>query len=281
MRRAVAMCLAMCLVVACVDVIGPPSNAVRFTPSVRYRGWWALVEACSGHTADFDAVRWYVLPNDSTFQLEGQTVNGAFYASGNQIVLADGEQLDGVLVRHEMLHAILPPLTKGHPREYFLDRCGDIVVCEGHCESDAGGPIATSWDALVVASSTIRVGTILAPNPVSVSADSGWFPLTVTVTNNAPEAVRVPVPLPVSGAVGAFSYEYVIVPTTGGQRDSLGYEALDGEFVYFAPAGQAGATRRFVFDRTPILRGVAPGDYDVTGKLITVESSPTVLHINR
>jgi len=254
------------VLVACADVVGPPSGAVRFTPSVRYRGWWALVEACSGRRADFDAVHWYVLPNEASFQLEGQTVNGAFFPAGNEIVLGDGEQLDGLLVRHEMLHALLPRNTPGHPREYFLGRCGDVVVCEGQCQSDAGGPIATSGDSRVVAPSTLTVSTILAPNPVSVGTDSGWFPLTVTATNSAPEAVQV--------MVAGSSFAYII-------GDSLGHQSVIDSVVYFAPAGQAGATRRFVFDERPILSRIAPGDYEVTGKLSAVESPPTLLHISR
>lgn len=263
------------------DAIGPPSDAIRFTPPVKFRLYWALTEACSGHTGDFDAVRWYVLPSADSFQLEGQTVGAAWYGDGNRIVFGAGQQDFSGLVRHEMLHALLR--VGGHPRDQFLDRCGDIVDCFGRCITDAGGPPAFSTTAPIVAPSSLTVTTLVATNPVSLSADSGWLPLTVSVTNHAPYAVQGQVPLPPDGQPPGFSFAYRIASFGAGPSSGDGYAGLDGTLFPFAPAGTAGATRRFVFGDRPILviKGMSAGDYNAVGSFLGVASVPVVLQVLR
>jgi len=195
------------------DAVGPPAGIVPFTPPVRFRLYWALTEACSGHTGDYDAVRWYIVPGVDSFDLEGQAVGAAWYGDGNKIVFADGQQIFSGLVRHEMLHALIR--VPGHPRDQFLDRCGDIVDCLGQCISDAGGPPAFSTTAPIVAPRSLTASTLIATNPVSLSADSGWLPLTVSVTNHAPYAVQVQMPPPDPGHLPGFSFAYRITPLGG------------------------------------------------------------------
>ena len=258
------------------DVVGPPAGIVPFTPPVRFRLYWALTEACSGHTGDYDAVRWYIVPGVDSFDLEGQVVGAAWYGAGNKIVFADGQQIFSGLVRHEMLHALIR--VPGHPRDQFLDRCGDIVDCLGQCISDAGGPPAFSTTAPIVAPSALTVTTLIATNPVSLSADSGWLPLTVGVTNHAPYAVQVQMPPLDPGHPPGFSFAYSITPLGGGHAIGNGYAALDATLLPFAPAGTAGATRRFVFGDQPILPQSA-GDYDAAGIFMNVATSPMLLHV--
>jgi hypothetical protein len=93
------------------DAIGAPPGIVPFTPPVRFRMYWALTEACSAHTGDFDAVRWFIVPTPrGSFDLDGEAVGAAWYGAGNQIVFAEGQEQSSGLVRHEMLlaHGISP-----------------------------------------------------------------------------------------------------------------------------------------------------------------------------
>ncbi len=274
-----AWCLGAGLV-ACRDAVGPPSDAVSFAAPVRYRTWWALTEACSGVTGDFDAVRWYVLPAGSSFPLEGQSVNAAWFGDGNKIVFGAGQQFASDLVRHEMLHALLR--SGDHPRGQFLDQCGDIVSCVERCVQDAGGPPDTSTTAPLVAVTTLAISTLLAPNPVSLSADSGWLPITVSVTNRTTRAVRVEISPPMPQGDAGISFAFLITPVAG--RPIVGASSAQGNdfFVAFAPAGTAGATRRFVFDEGQTLNAVpGPGEYDVTGMFLTASSAPALLHVTQ
>jgi hypothetical protein len=224
-------------------------------------------------------VRWYILPARDSFDLAGETVGGAWYGAGNKIVFAEGQEQFSGLVRHEMLHALLR--VGGHPRDEFLDKCGDIVDCLGPCVTDAGGPPAFSATAPVVAASALTIETLVATNPVSLGADSGWLPLTVSVTNHAPYAVQVQMSPLESGHPAPFSFAYVIAPVGGGSSTGDGYAGYDDMNLFpFAPAGTAGATRRFVFGDQPILaHGVSPGDYDATGSFLSIASSPVVLRV--
>jgi hypothetical protein len=176
-----------------------------------------------------------------------------------------------------MLHALLH--SGGHLRDQFLDRCGDIVDCIDRCISDAGGPPAFSTTAPTVAPSALRVTTMLVPNPVSLSASSGWFPLVVSVTNTAPQAVQVWIPTPNPGDSAGSSFAYLITPTTGGQPEWGGWTQYDGTYLPLAPANVAGATRRLVFDNAPTLRSLTPGDYEVTGIFLSARSLPTLLRV--
>lgn len=268
---------------ACSETIAPPSNAIELSPPARYRAWWALVESCSGHTGNFGAVRWYVVPVDTngTFEAAGQDVGGAFYPGGNQIAIVEYLRYDGALVRHEMLHALMPT-TNGHPRDEFLGRCGDIVECVAQCITDAGGPPDWSDSAPVVAASSLTVGLVLSPNPESQRADSGWLPITITVTNNASQPVRVAIPGITANNVVPWGFAYRITPLAGGAADSAGYTQFDASDVVFAPSGTAGSTRRLVFDNAPTLplQRVVPGDYDVTGGFVSVTSEALPLRVD-
>lgn len=280
MKAIALVCLASS-VCACIDAVGPPPGSVPFDPPARYRGWWALTEACSGLAADYRALRWYVVPHRNSFQSEGETLSGVYFSYGNQIVLADSVKYIGSVVRHEMLHALMPNVG-GHPRHQFLDRCGDIVACYGPCVSDAGGAPDWSTTAPFVAAGSLTVG-ILVPSPVSQRVDSGWTPIAVTVTNNAPYPVRVATPpvIPGSYAGPAISeaFKYVVAPLAGGRADSVGMPQ-ETTYVPFAPAGTPGSTRRLVFDYFPSFFRVAVGEYDATGLFLDVASQALAVRVD-
>ena len=88
-----------------------------------YAVWWQSTEACSGLKGNFAGIEWFQVPNVSTFESQAGTVVGLWENSAgqNRITIA-GEYVDNELVvRHEMLHALLD--RAGHPQEYFVTRC--------------------------------------------------------------------------------------------------------------------------------------------------------------
>src|SRR5579884_2440630 len=118
-----------------------PAGATRLDPPAVFARWWAMTEACSGHQGDPNAVTWYVATNSPSLSLGQQTDLAGYYsAATNRIVLADTSNLDGSEIRHEMLHALLGPSVRGHPRDQFLGRCAGTVTCIAACISDGGPP---------------------------------------------------------------------------------------------------------------------------------------------
>ena len=116
------------LTLGCQGLTDPalPADTVRFVPPPVYAQWWATTEACSGITRSFDAVQFYKVLNASTIPDNTYGEVAAYWSPvSNRIVLADFYEMQGKLVRHEMLHALLR--VSGHPPEYFQGRCADVV----------------------------------------------------------------------------------------------------------------------------------------------------------
>ncbi len=105
------------------DPLPPTAQLVATTPDI-YREWWSRTEACSGRTGDFTKIEWYIVPNVTTFNTDvGQKVGLWTHSNeGVRIIIAGDYSNNELVVRHEMLHALLD--REGHPREYFQDRCG-------------------------------------------------------------------------------------------------------------------------------------------------------------
>lgn len=102
-----------------------PPGAVPVTPRPQYAGWWREVEACARQTGPFAAVRWAEVPGANTFPYAGGTYAGYWIRTGNSITIAGNYVGSALLVRHEMLHAVLQ--RGDHPTEYFTTRCGSII----------------------------------------------------------------------------------------------------------------------------------------------------------
>jgi len=215
-------------------------------------------------------VRWYEVPAADTFDLKGEYVSGAWYAEGNRIAIASDYVDYGPLVRHEMLHALLH--YGGHPRDQFLGSCGDIVTCVSECVVDAGGPPHFFTRAAFVAPTAVAVTTLVIPSPVSVSIDSGYFTVTVEVTNESPHPVRAVAPLAMARVGIRFS------GTGGGETLQL-----SDSTVPFARAGTAGSTRRYVYDVLPVQPDyfdLAPGSYTVGSTFLGQAAPPQSLTVN-
>ena len=213
-RSTLLAILAACSVavaVACQSIEAPvlPSGAVRLEPLAPYRLWWSVTEACSGLRGDFNSVAWYTVPNTTVFTLPdgGGIADGAWYQSGNTIVVASAGTLSGPLVRHEMLHALIGG-TSGHPAEYFGSRCAGVVECVTQCATEAAIPIDST--APFITPRELQVDMSIMPNESGLGAAGGWFVFSVTATNISPATVNVRLPriIPSSGSRTAFGYDH-------------------------------------------------------------------------
>jgi hypothetical protein len=222
---------------ACYRPVDPelPNGSVQFEAPSAYSRWWTMVQTCSGLGGDITTVSWYRVPTGADVVEGSSSIDGYWAPSTNRIVLSAGSVLDGGVVRHEMLHALLRSVD--HSRLMFLDKCGGVVDCARDCIRDAGPPPPPDANAPTISASALEMGTSIEPAPPSASRDSGCFTLTVTVTNPRP----IPVVVPLGGSRATFSYELRDASGAGAQG---GVIALDPSDSTFGP----GETKRQVFD---------------------------------
>jgi hypothetical protein len=224
---------------ACSSIVDPvlDPRAVPFQPPPVYARWWSMVEKCSGLQGSLSDVSWYQVPGSETVRYSGDEVAGYWAYASNRIVLAGESMLDGLVVRHEMLHALVRQ-PKGHPRQYFLDQCAGLVVCGSTCVADAGP--APSIDPTIprVTSEVLKLFVSIEPSSPSSAVDGGVFAVIVSATN--PNSY----PIVVSPSPGSrnHTFFYTLSGVAGGISGSV--EALASSTTYFA----AGETKRQYFD---------------------------------
>lgn len=237
-----------------------PAGAVRYEPPGVYATWWQVVEECSATTGDLSAVTWYQVPNTLSIPVESiGNVGGYWSQTNNEIVLAGASMLDGGIVRHEMLHALLR--EPGHPRAEFLGACGGTVECDSSCIADAGPPSTPDPASVSITPDKLRVAVSVTPAQPSASANDGFFALTVSATNGTGGPVIVALPGRSATNVGT-SFAYRLQSSQGGIGGSEA--ALDSGVLIFA----TGETKRFVFDfrvQSPTWGGLVPGMYGYGG----------------
>jgi hypothetical protein len=120
-------CLGILGTLAACEILGPPSalpaHAQQVLAPAEYQSWWAATEECSGRTGRMEGIEWYIVPDADAFDTpDGPKVGLWSHSSeGVRIIIAGNWADDELVVRHEMLHALLD--QEGHPVEYFTDRC--------------------------------------------------------------------------------------------------------------------------------------------------------------
>jgi len=122
--------LSVCLAFTGCDLLTPsdppplPANAQVFRAPPDYHKWWGLTERCSRLTGSYDRIRWYVVPDADSFPTADGEKVGYWSRTGDgaRIIIAGRYLGSELVVRHEMLHALLN--RGGHPAEYFVQRCG-------------------------------------------------------------------------------------------------------------------------------------------------------------
>lgn len=254
---------------ACSSITDPPlpPGATTFSPAAVYSRWWAMTEACSGATGSLSAVSWYETAGILRDPDTGKIIEGYWSSASNRIVLSADAKLDGAVVRHEMLHALIR--QAGHSRAQFLGRCAGVVSCSLACVSDAGSPPPAAPGTTQVLPDALTVGISVSPASPTSAQDDGFFTITVTATNPASQPVEVLLPLP---ARPPKTFAVNMSGPTGGVTD-IAVE-LDLSAVRFAP----GETKQQVFDYVVGQQGGpnhrVPGSYTVTGSYGGKEAAP-------
>ena len=96
-----------------------PEGARPIEPPLAFHQWWLETQACSAIRGRFEELRFYVVPGESFACPSGRCVGR--WEPGNQIYLADRWIGHELVVRHEMLHALLG--KAGHPDPPFGQGC--------------------------------------------------------------------------------------------------------------------------------------------------------------
>lgn len=246
--------------VACRDIT--PPEVARSTPMpalAPYALWWSAMEACSGLRGDFASVRWSV--GDSALLAE-RGIGGEYYAPRRQIVLAPNLVLDGRLVRHEMLHALLnqgPGSSQEalHPSAYFRGGCAGYVVCTDACAAAPGPPptpIPAGAPVLSIAALGLRPRLQVTPASFPADSNGGWLLLAVSVQNPRPYAVVLQLDPPRALATQSFGARF---------ENSGGPILQESDTMQFGP----NEVRRFVFDQQTL--GYGPGRHVALGTFNT------------
>jgi hypothetical protein len=237
-----------------------PGGSARFEPPPVYRVWWEMTKACSGRSGKMSDIEWYVVPGATSLRVDGGDVAAYWSPEHNTIVLAGESQMDGGIVRHEMLHALL--FGGGHPRALFLETCGGVVACNDACIDDAGPPPVPPLGTVHVPPDSIELGLEIEPPSPGGATLGGYFTLTVTAHNRANHAVIVDLPSN-DGAEWRESFAWSM--RRGSFWIGANVLAYDPEVTYFA----AGETKREVFDchvnGDEDYETIPPGEYVVDG----------------
>lgn len=225
---------------ACRDPVAVtfPPHAVRLAgPPPAFRGWWEVVEGCSGLAGPFDSVEWYSTP-PATLTSRGRNAVGAWFRDGNRVVISTSWMDHGPLVRHEMLHAILQ--TGSHPAEFFERKCGDELIREF---VDATAPVPFP-EAVNVSVDVLGAEATLFPRSLSLQEQNGHATVVVRVHNPTTRAVFVPAGIFGESRCGV-GYLITSLTTPSWTKWECSYLDSAGDSrVYFAP----GQTRRLVFE---------------------------------
>ena len=197
-------------------------------------------EACSGRRRDIREIKFYASDAQQLQTRDGTDVGGYYEPERNCIVLRGDQRYNGVVVRHEMLHALLGKV-EGHPREAFLEKSAGTVVCLEQCSRQGGPWPAEDPSALRGPASLLTIQASSPHDSVVRSDPTSIFSASVMAMNETGRPLIVI--LPPSGDAGPpATFGFVIVTTSV----QLFYDerAANPGSVRFA----IGETKRWVVD---------------------------------
>jgi hypothetical protein len=129
---AAAMLLAVFVVsAAACSVVGqliepgtqpPVAGAQRYRPPARYATFWKTLEGCARRKGDFSSITWFKAP---VVFVDGVDYQAYWFRKWNRVVLRSDKVDDDVLIKHEMMHALVQ--TSDHPLAFFDGPCGKLI----------------------------------------------------------------------------------------------------------------------------------------------------------
>jgi len=258
--RLIGLAVSSLAVVVCTNVTEPvlPKDAQQFSPPFVYSTWWNMTQACSQIAGSLNSVTWYTTDEIVHDLSSGEVIAGYWVAGSNRIVLNSSVKMDGGIVRHEMLHALIK--RSGHPRSEFLGNCAGTVDCERACVADAGPYPNPPETPLQVGSDSIENSLSVDPTTPSRAVDEGQFSITVLTRNRTSHWVTV---TPASGVDLLQTFSVDVNGANGANReDEL---SNDPSQRIFAP----NEIKKHVFDfavgDSPFGNQLPPGFYLVRG----------------
>ena len=247
-------------IVVCTSATEPvlPKDAQEFSPPPVYSTWWNMTQGCSRLAGSLSAVTWYSTEEVVHDLSSGEVIAGYWVPGSNRIVLNSSVMMDGGVVRHEMLHALIK--HGGHPRNQFLGNCAGTVDCERACAADAGPYPNPPETPLQVGTESIDISLAVDPTTPSRAIDEGQFSITVITRNLTSHWVTV---APASGVDALQTFSVDANGANGATRlDEL---SNDQSQRIFAP----NETKKQVFDfaigDSPFGNQLPPGFYLARG----------------
>ena len=253
-------CAGAPLIVACTNIVEPPlpPDAEQFSPPAVYSTWWQMTQACSSLTGSLAAVSWYQTSKVVYDTQSGDVIAGYWLQESNRIVLTSSVMMDGGIVRHEMLHALIR--KGGHPRGQFLGNCGGTVDCEEPCAASAGSYPPPPESPIVVSGDSIEITLTVDPRTPAKQIVDGRFSVTVFARSKSAHWITV---APAAGTDVLQTFSIDVQGANGYTSSSK--RIIDQSQTIFAPH----ETKRQVFDLVvgdyPIGHQLLPGDYTVRG----------------
>lgn len=247
-------------IVVCTNSTEPvlPKDAQEFSPPPVYSTWWNMTQACSQLTGSLGAVTWYTTEDVVHDLSSGDVIAGYWVPGSNRIVLNSAVMMDGGIVRHEMLHALIK--HGGHPRNQFLGNCAGTVACEQACAADAGPYPNPPQTPMQVGTESIDISVSIDPTTPSHAVDEGRFSITVATRNLTSHWITV---TPASGLDPLETFSVDAHGSNGAiQRDEL---SDDPSQRIFAPDETKKQVFDFVIGDDAFGNQLPPGDYVALG----------------
>ena len=90
-----------------------PDNPTPLEERPWFRAQWDTAQACTGHHARYEDLRFYSVPEIDGGKKAGRTI-------GKDIYIAEGYEKYPLVIKHEMIHALG---IHHHPYHPFVDPC--------------------------------------------------------------------------------------------------------------------------------------------------------------
>jgi hypothetical protein len=257
----------------CDRLVDPPlpSDAEQFSPPAVYSQWWNMTQACSEKSGSLSSVSWYKTDEALHDPRNGEELSGYWSSASNRIVLKSTAMLDGSVVRHEMLHALLQ--AGSHPRTEFLGKCAGTVACAGGCITEAGPYPPPPETPIEIGQDLLDLTVGIEPRSPAASS-SRFFSVTVFAHNRSTHWAKAAPLLDPNDTLLTFGYELRGAGIGGSTVDGI---ARDPSDRIFAP----GESKRMVFDfmigDAAFGQQILPGDYTVRGRFSEYSSGDSVL----
>ena len=119
--------IATLLIIACESALPiAPEGAYQVPHDALFLRIWTETESCSGLNRIPQRTRRFLVPGERIVMRNGEIIASFYDPSADIIYVSEGLRDDEWVLAHEILHVLLIKIlgVRGHPPEYFEERCG-------------------------------------------------------------------------------------------------------------------------------------------------------------